>query len=211
MARSQRLKRRWSPRNLLLYEKKARSRGFALIAGVDEAGRGPIAGPVVASAVILKDTRFISVVKDSKLLSPKNRRIAYQEIIDKAKVGIGIVDEGIIDKINILQATFKAMAGAILDLGLEPDHLLIDGPFPIPDAYVQTCLINGESRSLSIACASIAAKVTRDAIMVRYDDLYPAYGFARHKGYCTREHRRALSKHGPSPIHRRSFSPLRKE
>lgn len=194
------------PPDLLLYERRARSSGFKAIAGIDEAGRGPLAGPVVAAAVILKEFGFECRVDDSKKLSPVARERAYQEILQKAEVGIGIVSEEIIDSINIYQATIMAMEQAVLDLGESPDLLLIDGNMGIRIACRQTSIVKGDQRSLSIACASIVAKVTRDRLLVFYDGLFPDYGFSRHKGYGTRSHISSLKARGPSPIHRLSFS-----
>jgi len=177
---------------------------------VDEAGRGPLAGPVVASAVVLKSYRFREVIDDSKALSVARRERAYREILEKALVGIGIVDEKTIDAINILQATRQAMRKAIEALGVSPGHILIDGRIAIDHPAPQTPIIGGDSKSLSIAAASIVAKVTRDRLMHDYDALYPAYGFKHHKGYPTRRHASALAAFGPSPIHRFSYAPVRR-
>lgn len=185
-------------------------RGYKLIAGVDEAGRGPLAGPVVAAAVILKVRNFESIIRDSKLLSERQRQTAYMEIMDKAMVGIGIVGERIIDEINILQASLRAMRDAVWKLKLQPECVLVDGITPPETGLFESCLVNGESKSLSIACASIIAKVTRDEIMREYDLRFSQYGFARHKGYGTPQHLEALRRFGPSAIHRMSFSPCKK-
>ncbi len=187
------------------HEKRARKKGYRLIAGIDEAGRGPLAGPVVASAVIIKDPIFICEINDSKRLSPKKRLIAYQEIIKKSIVGIGIVREDIIDEINIRQATIKAMEEAVKNLGIMPDILLIDGRIKLNLPYRQKNIIAGDSKSASIAAASIIAKVTRDSIMCEYHKIFSRYRFDRHKGYGTKYHIKTLKKHGPTPIHRRSF------
>jgi len=190
---------------MLRHEKKARRRGHLLIAGIDEAGRGPLAGPVVASAVILKDHRFTSYINDSKQLTPKMRLLAFQEIRKKAVIGIAMIGEAIIDRINIRQATLMAMREAVLCLAVEPDCLLIDGRDGIDLPYPQERIKGGDAQSLSIAAASIVAKVTRDALMREYHGLYPIYRFDLHKGYGTKIHIAAIRKHGRSPIHRLSF------
>lgn len=193
---------------LLKTERKLNKAGFKIIAGVDEAGRGPLAGPVVASAVILYDTSFKSVINDSKLLTRKRREEAYEEIMNKAAVGIGIVDEKTIDSVNIYQATIKAMMEAVRDLETEPDYVIVDGNMKLDFGCPVKSIVKGDSKSLSIAAASIIAKVTRDRIMLNYHSQYPQYGFDEHKGYPTRSHKRSLRIHGPSPIHRLSFRPL---
>ena len=190
----------------MYHERKLTKQGKRRIAGIDEAGRGPLAGPVVAAAVVLKDTRFKNRIADSKVLTRLARERAYEEISRKADIGIGIVDEKNIDRINILRASLCAMALAVYDLGKAPDHLLIDGNIPPDLPHPKTTIIGGESHSISIACASIVAKVMRDFIMSYYDGLYPEYGFARHKGYGTKFHFMAIRRFGPSPIHRRSFT-----
>lgn len=196
-----------SARRLMLYhERKLNRQGKKRIAGVDEAGRGPLAGPVVAAAVILKDFKFKNRIADSKALTRLSRERAYEEILRKADVGIGIVGEKDIDDVNILRASLRAMELAVYDLGSVPDHLLIDGNIHPELPHPKTTIVDGESRSISIACASIVAKVTRDFIMSYYDILYPGYGFARHKGYGTRSHFLAIRRLGPSPIHRLSFT-----
>jgi len=176
---------------------------------VDEAGRGPLAGPVVAGAVILKSFDFTCEINDSKQLSPKKRDRAYAEILKKAVVGVGIVDEKTIDAINIYQATLRAMQAAIAALDIPPDYVIVDGQMKLRTACPIKCIIKGDTKSLSIAAASIVAKVTRDRLMLKYDKRYPQYGFARHKGYGTRLHKEALAKFGPSPIHRYSFAPVK--
>ncbi len=195
-------------RRLLRHEKRLRKAGYRFIAGVDEAGRGPLAGPVVAGAVILKDRNFKERIDDSKKLSPRKRDKAYHEIIKKAIVGIGIVDEKTIDKINIYRATIKAMESAVANLEIPPDYIIVDGRMKLVTKCPIKCIVKGDSTSLSIAAASIIAKVTRDRIMVAYDSTYPQYGFSRHKGYPTKYHKSALKKFGPSPIHRYSFQPV---
>ena len=191
---------------MLYHERKLTRQGKKQIAGIDEAGRGPLAGPVVAAAVILKNFRFKNRIADSKVLTRLSRERAYEEISRKAVIGIGIVGEKDIDRINILRASLHAMELAVYDLGVKPDHLLIDGNISPELPYPKTTIIKGESHSISIACASIIAKVTRDFIMSYYDILYPEYGFARHKGYGTKLHFLAIRRFGPSPIHRRSFT-----
>jgi ribonuclease HII len=196
-------------RKLLSQELKLNKEGYKLIAGVDEAGRGPLAGPVVASAVILYDTSFKCEINDSKKLSSINREKAYDEILGKAVVGVGIVDEKTIDDINIYWATIKAMQIAISNLKIPPDFVIVDGKVKFPSKCPVKAIVKGDSRSLSIAAASIIAKVTRDRIMLDYHDQYPQYNFKQHKGYPTRDHKKALKVHGPSPIHRRSYKPVK--
>ncbi len=176
---------------------------------MDEAGRGPWAGPVVASAVIVRDVSFSNPVDDSKKMTPKARESAYGEILEKCVVGIGLVDAEAIDKINILEATFRAMAEAVESLGQAPDCVLVDGNKTPKIPYRLHSVIDGDAQSFSVACASVVAKVTRDRLMAVMDDLYPQYGFARHKGYGTREHAQALKEHGPCKIHRKSFEPVK--
>lgn len=190
---------------LLQYEVQAEESGFKIIAGIDEAGRGPLAGPVVASAVILKRTDFVERIDDSKKLSPGQRLRAYHEILNKAVIGTGIISNEIIDEINIYKATLMAMEEAVLNLKVSPDYILIDGNMKPKVACHSLSIIKGDSKSLSIASASIIAKVTRDNIMMEYDKSYPEYGFARHKGYPTKEHVKRIREYGLSPIHRRSF------
>ncbi len=176
------------------------------IAGIDEAGRGPLAGPVVAAAVIFEPYVTIEGVRDSKKVSEKKREVLFDEIVKTAQwYGIGVVDEKEIDRINIRQATFKAMRMAIGSMRIIPDYLLIDGE-ELPDKlYPQEALIKGDDRSFTIAAASILAKVTRDRIMRDYHEKYPQYLFAKHKGYGTAAHRQLILRHGPCPIHRTSF------
>jgi len=197
---------------LWAFERKARKNGFRLIAGVDEAGRGPLAGPVVSAAVILPETFAVSGVNDSKCLSEKVRNILYDEIYCHAlSVGIGIVDPVEIDRINILQASLTAMAIAVGNLKPVPDHLFIDGTFTIALNLPQQAIVKGDSKSISIAAASIVAKVTRDRIMAGYRHDYPEFDFPRHKGYATKAHIEAIEQHGCCPIHRRSFRRVRFE
>lgn len=182
--------------------------GFKIIAGIDEAGRGPLAGPVVASAVILNETSFPVIIKDSKKLSPKARSRAYDEILKRAYVGLGIVTSEDIDKFNIHQASLAAMRNAVNGLKIKPDCLLIDGPYRIDEMVKNVSVIEGDSQSLSIACASIVAKVVRDRIMEILDRIYPSYDLKRNKGYGTREHFKAIEKFGASAAHRLSFFPF---
>ena len=190
---------------ILLKEEKAKASGFRFIAGVDEAGRGPLAGPVVAASVILKKSDFTVRIDDSKKLSAPVREKAYHQILKKAIVGIGIISEDIIDMINIHKATRLAMEEAVLNLDRVPDLLLIDGNIRLRLPYPQLGIIKGDQKCLSIACASIVAKVTRDRLLKFYDGLFPGYGFSRHKGYGTKSHIAVLKDRGFSPIHRRTF------
>lgn len=188
------------------YEKKAEEKGFSIIAGVDEAGRGPLAGPVVSAAVILPAYFPVSGIDDSKKLSRKMRNQLYKKIYDHAlSIGIGIVDPGEIDRINILQASLLAMAMSVDNLNPQPDYLLIDGTFRISSDIQQETVPHGDALSVSIAAASVIAKVTRDRLMERYHEDYPEFGFANHKGYPTRAHKEAIRKFGCCPIHRRTF------
>ncbi len=188
------------------FEKTAGRKGFLKIAGVDEAGRGPLAGPVVSATVILPSSFSVSGITDSKKLTPKKRDALYEDIYEHASsIGIGIVDPVEIDRINILEAALLSMAMAVSNLRPVPDLLLIDGTFRIKSNIPQEPIVKGDSLSISIAAASIVAKVTRDRLMKRYDEEYPQFGFERHKGYPTRAHREAIRSFGPCPIHRRSF------
>jgi len=175
---------------------------------VDEAGRGPWAGPVVASAVIVRDFSFQNVVDDSKKMTPRSRERAYEEILTKCSVGIGMVDSDTIDQINILEATYRAMREALKSLGQTPDRVLVDGNRTPEVSHRFTPVVDGDAKSFSIACASVVAKVTRDRLMEFFDEVYPQYGFRRHKGYGTPEHMAALKQHGPCRIHRKSFKPV---
>jgi ribonuclease HII len=204
------------------YEEGGYRRGFKTIAGVDEVGRGPLAGPVVAAAVILPRGFTHPEIKDSKLLSPKQRERLAPLIREKAESwGLGVVEVDEIDRINILQASLLAMVKALDALASTPDCLLIDGNQPIPirllqasrfssvSSLYQRSIVKGDQLCLSIAAASILAKVARDGMMVELDKQYPEYGFAAHKGYSCRAHFDALHRFGPSPIHRQSFKPVR--
>ncbi len=195
------------------YERRLRKDGFLRVAGVDEAGRGPLAGPVVAAAVIMMDNSLLAGVDDSKLLTAEERDDLFEQIRATAiGVGIGIVNHETIDRVNILQASFLAMETAIAQIQPGPDHLLIDGNrFQYPEASLvksipYTLVVDGDARSYSIAAASIIAKVTRDRIMVDFEEQFPGYGFAKHKGYSTPEHRDAIFRLGFCEIHRRSFT-----
>ncbi len=194
---------------LVLHDRSFLERGFSSLAGVDEAGRGPLAGPVVASAVSVRDFSFESVVDDSKKMTAAARETAYEEILAKCDVGFAAVDHEVIDRVNILQASLMAMGKAVRKLTKTPDCLLIDGP-RIPHADMKSFpIIGGDALSFSIACASIVAKVTRDRLMEEFDKIYPQYGFKKHKGYGTRDHIEAIRKNGPCKIHRRSFEPIK--
>jgi len=192
--------------------------GFSLVAGIDEAGRGPLAGPVVAAAAVLKPEIIANAAKmerlkdvnDSKKLTAKKREELFVAIQEEFfEVGVGLCDHTTIDRINILEATFLAMKMAVGQLKTKPSHLLIGGRFPIPNTTIsQEAIIDGDALVFSIAAASIIAKVTRDRIMTELAKKYPQYGFLNHKGYGTKEHLEALKKYGPCPIHRRSFKPV---
>lgn len=196
--------------NLSRFENKAREKGFAAIAGIDEAGRGPLAGPVVAAAVIFPPDLTIDGIDDSKKLTPKKRDallgVIYREALT---VGIGIVDPEEIERTNILKAALLAMAMAAGNLCPPADCLLIDGTFPIASSLHQETIPKGDSRSISIAAASIVAKETRDHLMRRYHEEYPEFGFDRHMGYPTQAHKAAIAAHGVCPIHRRTFRGVR--
>ena len=192
--------------DLWTFEKCAVKNGFTKIAGIDEAGRGPLAGPVVSAAVILTDSFSVPGITDSKKLTPKKRERLYHQIYEQADaIGIGIVDAVEIDRINILNAALLSMAIAVKNLLPSPDYLLIDGTFKIPSHLPQEPIKKGDMLSISISCASIVAKVTRDHLMERYDEDFPQYGFSRHKGYPTKSHKEAIIKHGVSFIHRKTF------
>ncbi|MCX8107276.1 MAG: ribonuclease HII [Verrucomicrobiae bacterium] len=199
-------------------EKRLAARGLKVIAGIDEAGRGPLAGPVVAAAVVFPSNAFrsglpsiLTGLDDSKKLSPAKRDRFYRALVewDEIDYGIGVVEAETIDRLNIVVATQLAMSRALSQLRQKPQHVLIDG-LPVPSINIpQTALIHGDSRSYSIAAASVIAKVTRDRLMLDYDKQYPCYGFARNKGYPTPDHLAAVVRYGPCPIHRRSFAPVR--
>ncbi len=191
---------------MYLFEHNAYQSGYSRIAGVDEAGRGPLAGPVVAAAVILPRDYRNGEIKDSKQLTPPRREKLYGIIKEEAvAIGLGVVEASVIDTVNILQATLLAMREAVLDLSLPPDYLLIDGRNRIVLDLPQESIVKGDALSISIAAASIIAKVSRDKIMELYHRQFPHYNFARNKGYGTEEHREAVRRFGPCKIHRRSF------
>lgn len=196
----------------LKYELKETQAGHHIIAGLDEAGRGPLAGPVVAAAVVLpEDPTGLEEINDSKKCTAKKRQELYILIHERARsIGVGIVDAPTIDKVNILQATFLAMQKAVHAMTSQPDFLLIDGNQRPPWMDQGTMIVKGEQHSLSIAAASIIAKVTRDRVMVDYDHHYPDWGFAKHKGYGTADHLEAINHKGICDIHRRSFAPISK-
>lgn len=198
--------------DLLYYERLLKDRGYDLIIGVDEAGRGPLAGPVVAAAVALKCLDFENRIDDSKKLSSNIRQKAFEEITKKSIFGISVVSEKIIDRINILQASRLAMRQAVISLTKKIAcldslniHVIVDGNMSLELNWPCTDIIKGDGKSKSIAAASILAKVTRDRIMQEYDSIYPEYGFSQNKGYPTESHREILSRIGPSAIHRKSF------
>ena len=192
------------------YEKKALQNGYYCVAGVDEAGRGPLAGPVVASAVVLVSDEGLDGLNDSKKLSQQAREKFFPEIQSISKgFGIGVVAENMIDEINILQASLLAMKIAVEKIELPIDYLLIDGKQSIDSKIRQKAIIGGDSLSLSIAAASVLAKVTRDRMMESYHKKYPQYMFDRHKGYGTRLHREKIIEFGPCPIHRKTFKGVR--
>ncbi len=192
------------------YEVAKQGDGFQRIAGIDEAGRGPLAGPVSAGAVILPDGFSHDLLNDSKKLTEKRREAIYEELTANDEViwALSYGDMAEIDSINILRSTHAAMARAALELSVRPDFCLIDG-LPVPHFPIASQgIVKGDGKSLSIAAASIIAKVSRDRLMLQYAEQYPEYGFERHKGYGTKLHLEALRKYGPCPIHRRSFAPV---
>lgn len=197
--------------NLYQYEEQLEDLGIKYIAGVDEVGRGPLAGPVVVAAVILPLNLRIKGINDSKKLSLKKRNELYKIILNEAlAVNVSFIDECVIDEINIYEATKKGMLEAISGLKIKPEHVLIDA-MPLRElAIPHTSIIHGDALSASIGAASIIAKVTRDEYMDKMDIKYPNYGFKHHKGYCTKEHLEALEKYGPCEIHRKSFAPVKK-
>lgn len=204
---------------MLYYEKKAKTKGFSFVIGIDEAGRGPLAGPVVAAAVQCRSSRFRNRIADSKMLTPRQREKSFLEINEKAAVGVGIMNEGVVDSMNIVGATRLAMEQAVENLFYRLRKnvrkknviLLIDGTVPLTLPYNSKNIIKGDTRSLSIASASIVAKVVRDRIMDAYHQVYPHYYFNKHKGYGTKRHFRAIRKHGSCLIHRKSFYPCKEK
>ncbi len=196
--------------DLWAYEIEAGNNGYARIAGIDEAGRGPIAGPVVSAAVIFPLSSPIEGVTDSKKLTPKRRDFLYDKIYEHAvSIGIGIVDPPEIIRLNILYASLLSMKMSVQNLMPQPDFLIIDGIFQIPYDLPQMAIPKGDCLSISIAAASIVAKVTRDRLMEKYHCEYPEYGFDKHKGYPTKEHKEAVRRFGCCPIHRKSFKGVR--
>ena len=196
-------------RSPLQFESRTRALGYRLIAGVDEAGRGPLAGPVVAAAVILPEQFELPGLNDSKQLSAAVRQRLFFQIRQQAAVGVGIVAAAEIDELNILQATLKAMSLAVRRLRQAADYLLVDGITPVPLPLPQKTIRQGDARSASIAAASIMAKVVRDRMMIAYDRLYPGYGFAGHNGYGSAQHLETIARLGPFPLHRRTFCGVR--
>lgn len=196
--------------DLYAYERRACARGYRLVAGVDEVGRGPLAGPVVAAAVILPPAGVALPVADSKTLRAARRQALAQALLSHPGVRVAVADVGVarIDDTDILQATQEAMVRALQALGVPVDLALVDGLPMRGFPWAAEFIVRGDALSASIAAASIIAKVYRDALMVRLDALYPGYGFARHKGYGTHEHREALARLGSTPLHRRSFAPV---
>lgn len=193
--------------DMLIYEKDLQNSGYMNIAGVDEAGRGPLCGPVVAAAVILPPNIEIEGINDSKKLTEKKREKVFEQLINNPDIlyGIGISDVDVIEDVNILNATKLAMKQAINNLKLTPDYIIIDGNQNIDMTIPSQTLVSGDSKSASIAAASIIAKVTRDRMMREYDEKYPEYNFAKHKGYGTKMHIEAIQKYGLCEIHRPSF------
>ncbi|MGD6842007.1 ribonuclease HII [Bacillus infantis] len=194
---------------MTVYERRLKKSGWTIIAGTDEAGRGPLAGPVIAAAVILPEGFYLPGLDDSKKLSEAKREEFYKEIMSgAAAVGVGRIGAGEIDRINILQASRKAMLLALADMGSTPDYLLTDAvDLDVP--YPAEAVIKGDSKSVTIAAASVIAKVTRDRYMKELDELYPHYGFGRNMGYGTRQHLEAIEKHGIVNEHRKSFAPIK--
>ena len=202
------------------FEREIASSGVRSIAGVDEAGRGPLAGPVVAAAVVLPEEWLreglpdeLEGLNDSKQLTPAQREKFFEVIIRRKDVRFGIasIESALVDALNILRATHRAMAEALEKLQPPPAHVLVDGLRVKSLLFPQTPIVKGDAKSYSIAAASVLAKVTRDRMMMEYHQQWPAYGFAEHKGYGTPQHLSALAAHGPCPIHRRSFAPLKAE
>jgi len=192
----------------LEYERSAMEKGYSVVVGIDEAGRGPLAGPVVAAACHLGEQVKITGIDDSKKLTKVKRERIFQELTEDPYVsyGVGIMGPEVIDKVNIFQATILAMKQAVENHPLTPDYLLVDG-LQLPSEIPSKKIVKGDTLSLFIAAASILAKVTRDRLMLEYDQKWPMYGFKRNMGYGTREHLEALKEYGPSPIHRESFKP----
>lgn len=192
----------------LKFEKEAYQHGKKIIIGLDEAGRGPMAGPLVVGAVIFDKNFYCEDINDSKQLSEKKREMLYDIIVENALAyQIEIIDVDEVDRLNVYQASKQGMIRAIEHISLKPDYALTDA-MPLGDVIAHQAIVKGDALSMSIAAASILAKVTRDRIMKEYDLLYPEYGFAKHKGYPTLQHKEALKKYGVTPIHRRTFRPV---
>ncbi len=193
-----------------MIEKMLLEKGYSTICGVDEVGRGPLAGPVVAAAVILPEDLVIEGIDDSKKLSVRKRESIFEEILNsRAICAIGIIDNETIDTINILKASLMAMRKAVMELKKAPEFVLVDGNCPIPHLdYPQFSIVGGDGSCKSIGAASIIAKVTRDKIMCKYEALYPSFSFSKHKGYPTAEHMKELKTYGLTDIHRKSFKPV---
>jgi len=193
---------------LLQFDLRYLDKNITPLAGVDEAGRGPLAGPVVAASVIIKNPHFNARIDDSKKLSPKAREIAFREILTKCVISTGIVEHTRIDQINIYYASIEAMQTAVNTLDERPRLALVDGPLDLNLICDYDNVVKGDAQSLSIACASIVAKVARDRLMLSYHERYPQYGFDQHKGYGTKQHLEALKNFGACEIHRKSFHPV---
>ncbi len=193
------------------FEDEAKKKGFRFVAGVDEAGRGPLAGPVVAAACYIPYGLIIPGIDDSKKLSATQRESLFQILTEHEEIryGIGIVDADVIDQVNILEATKLAMHRAVKNLTIPFDLLLIDGLYLNVEGTLVQKIVHGDALSYLIGAASILAKVTRDRLMAQFDQEYPQYGFKKHKGYGTKAHIEAISAHGPSPIHRKTFEPIK--
>lgn len=192
-----------------VYESRAYAQGYTIIAGCDEAGRGPMAGPLTVAAVVFTPGYYDERINDSKQLSAKKRELLYDLIVENAKAfAIVVIDEKTVDELNVYEASRRGMIEAVNSLGLPVDYVLTDA-MPLRNHMTCEAIIKGDQLSLSIAAASILAKVTRDRIMLEYDRLYPQYDFKKHKGYPTKEHKALLKKYGPCPIHRQSFAPVK--
>lgn len=198
-------------KSLLVFEQEARQNGYSTIAGVDEAGRGPLAGPVVAASCVIPEGMLLDGVNDSKKLTARKREVLFEKIVNHSDIhfGVGIVDAGMIDEINIFQATIKAMCCAVDNLSVRADFLLVDGLALSAHKTPSIKIIKGDAKSQSIGAASIVAKVTRDRLMMEYHRQWPEYSFDKHKGYGTAKHMEALRENGPCSIHRATFEPIK--
>lgn len=191
------------------YEKAAYDKGYKVIAGCDEAGRGPMAGPLTVAACVFEEGFYDERINDSKQLSERKREELFDLIKQTAKAyAVVVIDEKTVDDLNVYEASRQGMINAVKQLGIEVDYILTDA-MPLRNEMAHEAIIKGDSKSISIAAASILAKVTRDRIMKKYDEKYPQYNFKKHKGYPTKEHKELLKKYGPCPIHRRSFGPVK--